>query len=822
MFSIGFIKRIFRAKPKPSQSPFPARKPNYEHPALAGLPEALKVYLKNPVNLRCPAYQEGYPGQVSGVVLMEAYQSFLTDKIHIQIGLTDAEYRELLLPVIHNFAEFVHLLPASEHHHHSIPGGLMRHGLEVACFSLEIMLTSTAFDTEQTPGERSRRLRCWYVAGVIAGLMHDIGKPVTDMSVISFEGDITWNPDVCTLCEWSIQHNIGRYFIRWRENRHGKHQKVSVSYLRQIVPAKTLQWISEGGRDIYEAMIEAINGEGEHKLSKTVLRADTASVSNDRKKNGASAEPAAITGAPTSRVAVDSMRRLISEGRWQVNVSGGRLWMTTTGMFIAWNLAAEEIISLMKETNIGGFPRSPDTLLGVLGAAELFERTPEGDLLWYVAPHLLHKNGKGPALRCVKLLNSELLFPAHPTPPAVSVSLGKEGEQVHFLTPNDQLSQAPVTSSQAPASAKQPTGKTKTKQKTSAPNQAAEPDPSGPFLKSAIAEHQAQPDEEDDDLPAEELSLEDMLLDLSRPIEPEVEEQKADEATTNTQTVSATPPAPQPQIEPAPPQPEAAVNAAVEEKAPETQPFKITMADIMGKPKPAESTPAKAKQRKEQPQAERIAPVQNAEKVEKPTPVVHTPVKLSIPDAILQKLNPREESILQQHPLLAEKFIRELEQANPVREVRLKVFIPFGQWLTGQDVPALISASWLWTDFTTPETPTTRTINSKEGFVLNKDLSNLWVRFHNLPIDIPHLDRVPAEKLLEINDLARLALEEADYMGGTTPQFQLSSKQLSALSSRIGTDESLIEEAIMTIRDAVKISRDRKIYIRALPEEIKG
>ncbi|MEA1053921.1 TraI domain-containing protein, partial [Lamprobacter modestohalophilus] len=35
-------------------------------------------------------------------------------------------------PVICRYAAFVHLLPASEAHHHCGSGGLLRHGLEVA------------------------------------------------------------------------------------------------------------------------------------------------------------------------------------------------------------------------------------------------------------------------------------------------------------------------------------------------------------------------------------------------------------------------------------------------------------------------------------------------------------------------------------------------------------------------------------------------------------------------------------------------------------------------------------------------------------------
>src|SRR5690606_14393419 len=46
--------------------------------------------------------------------------------------LTPARFDALVLPVFRRYAEWVHLLPASEAHHHFGPGGLLAHGFEVA------------------------------------------------------------------------------------------------------------------------------------------------------------------------------------------------------------------------------------------------------------------------------------------------------------------------------------------------------------------------------------------------------------------------------------------------------------------------------------------------------------------------------------------------------------------------------------------------------------------------------------------------------------------------------------------------------------------
>ncbi|HEE1153567.1 TPA: TraI domain-containing protein, partial [Klebsiella pneumoniae] len=47
--------------------------------------------------------------------------------------LPDTLFDSWILTAINRFAALVQLLPASQSHHHSIPGGLLDHSLEVAC-----------------------------------------------------------------------------------------------------------------------------------------------------------------------------------------------------------------------------------------------------------------------------------------------------------------------------------------------------------------------------------------------------------------------------------------------------------------------------------------------------------------------------------------------------------------------------------------------------------------------------------------------------------------------------------------------------------------
>jgi conjugal transfer pilus assembly protein TraI len=79
---------------------------------------------------RYPPFAKGLP--VAPIDKILATQAELIEKVRNSLGFTIEDFNRLVLPVIHRYAAFVHLLPASEAHHHRGAGGLFRHGLEVA------------------------------------------------------------------------------------------------------------------------------------------------------------------------------------------------------------------------------------------------------------------------------------------------------------------------------------------------------------------------------------------------------------------------------------------------------------------------------------------------------------------------------------------------------------------------------------------------------------------------------------------------------------------------------------------------------------------
>ncbi|SEJ16899.1 conjugal transfer pilus assembly protein TraI [Azotobacter beijerinckii] len=830
------------------------------HPAERLIPPELRPYLENHNwrNLRYPPYQEGYPGKVTGEWFMRHYQRKLIDRIAGSIGLPKDEYQRYVEPILINFAELAHLLPASENHHHAGPGGLLRHSLEVANLTLDGCLT-TAFDTAETPARRSTRRWRWNVAGVAAALLHDAGKALTDLRATDFEGKLEWNPGRETLHQWAMHHKLDRYFLHWNAQRHEKHIQVSVALAHKLIPDETVAWLMEGGRDIYGALFDAIAGNANPApLTELVRWADSASVRRDLLK-GPSHAGGGDTGVPVIRLVSDAMLRLLSTGRWMVNVPGSRVWVATDGVYIAWHSAAEEIVSLLVKDGIVAIPRSPETLLAILADHGLAQRRDDGDLYWLVTPQALCRNGKGPALRCLKLSSPDVLFPHVPVPPPTSILLGKEGEQIELIAPNEKSPfdrQRPVSAptavpAQEPAAAKpqpprQPEPAPEAEQSDiSVPRMPTEPStpsmpaPAAAEMPSSAEDAPPASIAEPSDEPPMEEAMDDPDAELERMLLGTISPEQRALATSNLES------APEPEVpefprknasgkvslaellstptdEQAPSEPSASGKVSLAEvlgtpadapSAPEPSPEpeatrgKVSLAALLAEPEPAHSD--------SQPQPSMPLSASGAEATAPGQKVLLTPEQEA-------RLTPAEIALLEAQPAFARKLLACLGISQELRLVSGRVFVPLGDSpYNDDDILPLFRADWLWQDFTTEEAPLTRAWHKRTGFLLTARLSVILCKLAGLDWGIPHSSRIPAEKIPSYRNYLAAVLEQArpEKVGGVDT-LVVNPTQLGTLAQQLNTSVMEIEEAIFYLRDAMKVHTRKKLYIRALPQEV--
>lgn len=371
---------------------------------------------------RYPPFAKGLPAASVDRVL--ATQTELIGQIRHTLALTGNLFTAIAEPVIARYAAFTHLLPASETHHHRGAGGLFRHGLEVAHWAA-LASEGVLFAPGATPRERKAQEPRWRLAVCLAGLLHDIGKPVSDLSVLDREGRTSWNPYIEHLTDWADKNGVDRYFLRWREKRHQRHEQFSVLVTERVLTPECITFLTRTGPDIMQAMLEAIAGiDRGSTFYRLVAEADRKSVERDLKANYLQVD--ASLGVPVEKYLLDAMRRLVRSGRWQANEKGARVWRFPEGVHLVWRPGAREIVDTLAKDQIPGIPRDEDTLADILIERGLaIPRTlPDGTRCryWRVKPDDLEVT-----LTLLQLASPELIYMGEP-PIVVGGQIVKESD----------------------------------------------------------------------------------------------------------------------------------------------------------------------------------------------------------------------------------------------------------------------------------------------------------------------------------------------------------------------------------------------------------
>lgn len=313
---------------------------------------------------RYPPFIKGFP-RVEVMEIIEM-QGALIEKIREAMGMTNDQFNELLLPVIQNVAGLTHLLPASESHHHKGAGGLFRHSLEACLYSARASL-GPIFAVDGSPQFRRNTEPLWRLACAIAGLTHDVGKPITDMVVTNKSGTKTWMPQLDhNLHDWLVGNDIGRYFLRWNNDRHKQHETVVHIVFSSLVPKAIVEKLVTQDPRIFQQLCDAVLNQSRisNKVAEMMSIGDRTSVAQDMQINRMDTDLFAY-GIPIERYVFDAIRRLVSSGVWTVNEPGAKVWHLEQGTFVVW-AGLSDMYNMLDKDDIPGIPRDPATLADVL------------------------------------------------------------------------------------------------------------------------------------------------------------------------------------------------------------------------------------------------------------------------------------------------------------------------------------------------------------------------------------------------------------------------------------------------------------------------
>jgi conjugal transfer pilus assembly protein TraI len=379
---------------------------------------------------RYPPFMKGLPS-VPPEKLLET-QAELLARLSDTAITTPQAFARFYVPAIGRFASFVHLLPASQSHHHRGAGGLLRHSLEVGLWALQ---AADRVLLDATPSQRREMEPRWQFAVFAAALCHDAGKPVTDLVVTNRDRTTIWKPIKEDLHDWAAQNRVDAYFLDWREGRSRQHTALANLIADRIIGAEALEWIEEGGTDLLVWLQESLNCNPgpANPIHDLVIKADQASVERDLKSLGA-AMAGYDLGVPVERHLTDIMRRLVKEGKWRVNEPGARLWNLEGHLYLVWPAAGEEIARQVREDGIPGIPRTPDGILDMLverRIAFVRDGAAPGERFWKIAPVSLSEKLPDLTLPAIRL-RDDTLVSSTPIPPVDGRIVG--GEDIGEMT----------------------------------------------------------------------------------------------------------------------------------------------------------------------------------------------------------------------------------------------------------------------------------------------------------------------------------------------------------------------------------------------------
>lgn len=283
--------------------------------------------------------------------------------LRLESGYPAAQFDRLIGAALTNAAEWVHILPATRAEHHSESAGLLRLALETGCLAFRRADGKFLAGPKSTDIHYRERDRVWRYVAFLGGLLRPLGRSTTHLAVVSSEGH-KWNALQESLWSWLRRANSRQVDIIWRNGTDGRPTSAASVWLAsRMIPAGALKYLYDCDDSIPEALLRLVNGERTGRLCEIIEESYQSAIDLDLSRH---ADASAVHGGIALEHRLLEALRALCREKWTMNTPGGRLWVTSEGVFLSWRTAANEILVRLKSDGIGGVPRDADTLAEVL------------------------------------------------------------------------------------------------------------------------------------------------------------------------------------------------------------------------------------------------------------------------------------------------------------------------------------------------------------------------------------------------------------------------------------------------------------------------
>lgn len=309
-----------------------------------------------------------YPQRIKGVPVfdidsvMKHYQKEIQElRRFVPIGDHQVDgdgknlFKTMYLDVIYRFAEYIHLIPASEDHHHRGPGGLLIHSIQTAYKSMVFAENKKYKRSGFLDLDKEMAVRARY-ATWLTGLMHDTGKILRDIQIDAVEqidgkggtvaavGVATWTPHLQTLIEWAKENKVATYSVSYvRHRTHNAHNLDSSHLLPYILGRSyAMKYLVEAPcENLYSEVSKILSGlESDSYISRAVKEGDAYSTMKDM-----SVYHDIMTGVKNKSVGSRVVMLMkMAKAQWEWNTPGGEGWIIGGHCYIRWPNAIQSIV----------------------------------------------------------------------------------------------------------------------------------------------------------------------------------------------------------------------------------------------------------------------------------------------------------------------------------------------------------------------------------------------------------------------------------------------------------------------------------------------
>lgn len=312
------------------------------------------------------------PPESAAALLSTSRRQRLLEHIWQRTSLSRKQFASLYLAPLERYAELVQHLPASEHHHHAYPGGMLDHGLEIVAYALKLR-QSYLLPTGTTPEDQVVQAEAWTAATAYAALLHDLGKIAVDLHVEYGDGS-HWHPWHGPLTR--------PYHFRYRQDREYRLHSAATGLLyRQVLDCEILDWLSTYP-PLWSALLYVLAGQYEHAgvLGELVVQADRASVAQ-----ALGGDPARAMAAPKhalQRKLLDGLRYLLKEELKLNQPQASDGWLTQDSLWLVSKTVSDKLRAHLLAQGIAGIPANNTAVFNVLQDHGMLQPTADGKAIW--------------------------------------------------------------------------------------------------------------------------------------------------------------------------------------------------------------------------------------------------------------------------------------------------------------------------------------------------------------------------------------------------------------------------------------------------------